>query len=293
MGKFRFNFRSEILGHYTDVTVILPTDRLRCSGPYFDRPVNPVLKNDDKDVYRPGMKFQTVYLIHGGGDDDTLTYRYTNAEEYAQRNRVMLVTPDIANSFGINTRYCVPYMDFVSIELPQVIEALFPASPKREDRFIMGYAMGGNAALGIAVNHPELYSACIDMSGGIGMTFRPETVVSELEGEHFRKYFPTFCTSFGPSSEILGSELDLRAVWQRKTAEGEKMPDFTIVCGTKEFIRARVEDDVAAMRELGIPVNYISAEGYDHDFRLWDLYIRKALDEILPLKRRAIYPERA
>ena len=23
-------------------------------------------------VYEPGMKFQTVYLIHGGGDDDTL-----------------------------------------------------------------------------------------------------------------------------------------------------------------------------------------------------------------------------
>ena len=289
MGKFRFNYRSEVLGYYVDVTVVLPTDSLRCAGPYFEKPSNPLLKRDEKDFYRPGMKFQTVYLIHGGGDDDTLTYRYSNAEEAAQQNKVMLVTPDIANSFGINTHYGVKYMDFVTIELPQVIEALFPSSPKREDRFIMGYAMGGNAALGMAVNHPELYAACIDISGGIGMTFCPETLIAELESDHFKNFFPLYNTSFGPSEEVIGSDADLRAVYRRKTEEGETMPDFTLVCGTEEFIRERVEGDVEAMKALGIPVRYIPVEGHNHDFRLWDLYIRKALDELLPLKRSVIY----
>ena len=123
------------------------------------------------------------------------------------------------------------------------------------------------------------------------MTFRPEILASELEGDHFKKHFPLFCTSFGPASDVIGSEYDLRSVWQKKTAAGEMMPDLTLVCGTKEFIRGRVEGDVSAMKELGVPVNYISAEGYDHDFRLWDLYLRKSLDELLPLKRRAIYPD--
>lgn len=43
---------------------------------------------------------------------------------YAQENNVMLVTPNITNSFGI-----------------------------REDNFIVGYAMGGNVALGTAIMH--------------------------------------------------------------------------------------------------------------------------------------------
>ena len=35
---------------------------------------------------------------------------------------------------------------------------------------------------------------------------------------------------------------------------------------------------------------YICAEGYDHDFRLWNDYIEIGLDRLLPLKRDAIYP---
>ena len=288
MAKFRFNFRSEVLGYYTDVTVVIPTDSFRCRGPYFEKPANPLQKQEQKEFYTPGMKFQTVYLIHGGGDDDTLTYRYSNVEEAAERNRVMLVTPDIANSFGINTRYGVKYMDFVTEELPQVIEALFPASPLRDDRFIMGYAMGGNAALGMAVNHPELYRACVDISGGIGMTFCPETLKEELEGDHFKTYFPLYLSAFGPASEIEGSEYDLRATTLRRRAEGYEMPEFTLICGSEEFILKRVRADAAAMKELGIPVNYIEPEGYGHDFRLWDEYLSRALDDLLPLARGSV-----
>ena len=45
------------------------------------------------------------------------------------------------------------------------------------------------------------------------------------------------------------------------------------------------------LKELGYDVNYICAEGYDHDFVMWDEYIRVALDELLPLKRAAVLPE--
>ena len=42
--------------------------------------------------------------------------------------------------------------------------------------------------------------------------------------------------------------------------------------------------------QLGYNVKYICAEGYDHDFRMWNDYIEIALDKLLPLKRRAILP---
>lgn len=291
MGIMRFNYRSQTLGYYVDITVVLPTDELS----YFDptketKNLHPNALRP-RPVYKPGMKFQTVYLIHGGGDDDTLTYRYTNAERYAQRNQVMLVTPCIPNSFGAEAQFGIPYSTFLTEELPVVIRSLFPSSCAREDNFIMGYAMGGNVALGNAIMHPEVYSACVDISGGIGYTVRTQTMVDELEGDHFRTRFPLFLSTFGDSKSFPGSKNDLAPYVRKYQQEGVKLPDLTVICGSKEFIRPRVEGDVAAMRELGIDLNYICPEGYDHDFEMWDKFIGVALDEILPLKRSPIYPD--
>lgn len=293
MGISRFNYRSEILGHYVDVTVVFPTDAYRCPpGPLLDNQASLVPVSPDTPRYTPGMKFQTVYLIHGGGDDDTLTYRYSNVEEAAQRNHVMLVTPNITNSFGIDTCYTVPYMTFVTEELPTVVQSLFASSPAREDNFIMGYAMGGNVALGCAINRPDRYRACVDISGGIGMTLRADTLMAELDGDHFRRNFPLYNAAFGPSSGIPGSKSDLRAQVLRHRAANDPECSFTVVCGSREFIRQRVENDVAVMQELNMDVHYICAEEYSHDFKLWDRYMQLALDRILPLKRQAIFPDR-
>lgn len=293
MGVMRFNYRSEILGRYVDITVAYPTDSYRCPPtPAMQNRVHKASANAPKPEYRPGMKFQTVYLIHGGGDDDTLTYRYSNVEEAAQRNHVMLVTPNIANSFGIDTCYGVPYMTFLTEELPCVIQSLFASSPAREDNFIMGYAMGANVALGAAVNRPDLYRTCVDISGGIGMTMDTQGLMDELDGDHFREGFPLFNHTFGESKDVPGSRVDLAGRVEENRAAGLPECEYLLVCGSKEFIRWRMEKDVAVMRQLNMNVQYICAETYDHDFKLWDRYLQLALDKLLPLKRQAIYPEK-
>ena len=292
MGLIHFNYRSQTLGYYVNISVVYPTDDLT----YFDPAVSDKREQgrctaDGKALYRPGMKFQTVYLLHGGGDDDTLTYRYTNAERYAQRNRVMLVTPNIANSFGVDTAYGVAYQTFLAEELPVVIQSLFASSPRREDNFIIGYAMGGNVALGTALMHPEKYAACVDISGGIGMTMSTQTIRQELNMDHFRNDFRLYCTTFGPSSGIEGSRFDVASQAEAHRRAGHEASKFFIACGSREFIRSRVEEDVRLLRETGYDVSYEVAEGYDHDFDMWDKYIAKALDEYLPLKRRVLAPE--
>lgn len=284
MSYMRFNFRSQTLGHYVDISIVYPTDEYS----YYEQDADAdALSMEGKRprVYKPGMKFQTVYLIHGGGDDDTLTYRYTNAERYAQKNNVMLVTPSIPNSFGIDTRYGVKYQKFLSEELPTVIRSLFASSCERDDNFIIGYAMGGNIALGTAIMHPELYKACVDISGGIGMTLSTETLIEELNGSHFKNKFPLYNTSFGDADSIIDSPYNIEAIAKKHIKSGINVCDFHIICGSDEFIRYRVEKDVQILKELGYTVNYICPEGYSHDFELWDKYIRIALDELLPLKR--------
>ncbi len=291
MGILRFNYRSQALGHYIDISVVFPTD----SYSYFDeskRSLDFRMPGDKKrTVYKPGMKFQTIYLIHGGGDDDSLVYRYTNAERYAQDNHVMLVTPNIANSFGINTAYGVKYSTFLTEELPVVIQSLFASSPRREDNFIVGYAMGGNVALGTALVHPELYAECVDMSGGIGMTLCTETLQDELNGDYFIRHFPLYNISFGKGKDIPGSCFDIRKIAEEHIKKNDPRCRFHIICGSDEFIRARVEGDVKALREMGYEIDYLVPEGYAHEFRLWDNYLKVVMDKILPLRKAAIYPE--
>ena len=292
MAIMRFNYRSQVLGHYVDITVTIPTNNLS----YFDtskeqKPFMHQGMQSKRPMYVPGMKFQTVYVMHGGGDDDSLVFRYTNAERYAENNCVMLVVPNVVHSFGADTQYGKPYSTFITEELPVVIQALFPSSPKREDNFIIGYAMGGNAALGNAILAPQNYAACVDISGGIGYTVRTEQLIEELKSEHFNKNFPLFVNTFGDADRFAGSYNDICAAAKKLVAEGTKYPKLTIVCGSKEFIRKRVEQDVAAMREMGLDVEYILAEGYDHDFVMWDKYVGVALDEILPLKKAPLYAE--
>jgi putative tributyrin esterase len=290
MGIMRFNFRSQAIGGYVNVSVVYPTDFIS----YYDKTkesrhhIMPGQKPYPQ--YIPGMKFQTVYLIHGGGDDDSLTYRYTNAELFAQRNNVMLVTPSVVNSFGVDTNYGVEYSKFITEELPVVIQTLFASSPKREDNFIMGYAMGGNAALGNALMRPDLYSACIDISGGIGLTVNTETLKKELNSDHM-KSFKLYGTTFGKADEIEGSRHDMRTVAQRNLDQGVELPKFYLIAGSEEgFIGDRVKADAETLKKMGYDVTYICAEGYKHYFELWNDYIKIALDELLPLKREPIYP---
>ena len=201
----------------------------------------------------------------------------------------MLVAPSIPNSMGVDALYGVKYMTFLTDELPVVVQSLFASSSKREDNFVMGYAMGANVALGMAVMHPELYQACVDLSGGIGMTLCTQTLVDELNGDHFRNFMPRYNASFGEGSAFPGSPMDLYPIAKRYKEEGRELCDFFILCGEKEFIRDRVEGDVRVLKELGYNVQYFCPEGYDHNFDNWDKFLGVALDEWLPLKREIVW----
>lgn len=290
MSSMRFNFRSQVLGCYVDVSIVFPTDQLSYyrMEDGFRHHVGP---GEQKVLpcYAQNMKFQTVYLMHGGGDDDSLPYRYTSAERYAQQNCVMLVTPNIANSFGVDTGSGVKYATFVGEELPTVVQALFASSPAREDNFIVGYAMGGNVALGQAIMHPERFAACVDISGGIGMTLDTQKLIDELQSPHF-KDFPIYHAAFGPADQIRGSRYDIHQICVQNLVAGKAMPVFHLMAGTEEgAIRARVMEDARMLKELGIDVQYMDVEGGRHDFALWDSALKLVFDELLPLRRKPLY----
>ena len=286
MSYMRFNYRSDALGRYIDISIVYPTDNY-CYYDAAEGVRHHLAPNQKiKPPYRDNMKFQTIYLIHGGGDDDSLPYRYTNAELYAQQNNVMLVTPDISNSFGADTNYGVKYATFLAEELPVVIRSLFASSPRREDNFIVGYAMGGNVALAAAIMHPELYSVCVDLSGGIGYTLNTGTLEEELKSDHFKYSFPLYEATFGSAEDLEASRHNLYRIALDQIRSGKQLSRFYLIAGSEEgFIGDRVRADSDTLKSIGYDVTYICEQGYGHDFRLWDKYLKIVMDQLLPLNR--------
>ena len=178
MGILRYNYRSEVLGMHTDITITYPSGQYTCYTP--EKEGNSIFKRGNLR-YKPDMKLPTVYILHGGGDDDSLLYRYTRLEYYAEQNQVMTVTAQAHDSFFIDTAYGIPYYTFFSEELPVVVQSLFASSTRREDNFLIGMAMGGNAALMMAMKRPDLFAACVDLSGGIGCSLDSKYFVESFD----------------------------------------------------------------------------------------------------------------
>ena len=87
MTVLKMNFLSKYLGMQTDITVCLPSYSFR------DR------MSDRPDFYAPGMKFQTLYLLHGGLGDDSDYVNFSSIVRYADENRIAVVMPCGYNHF--------------------------------------------------------------------------------------------------------------------------------------------------------------------------------------------------
>lgn len=282
MAVMRYNFLSEALSLCVDVTITYPSGRFTYTEESSKKEVH--LHKNDKFPYREGMKLQTVYILHGGSDDDTMPLRYTNLERYAERNCVMTVSAQVKDSFYVDTAYGYRYFTFITEELPAVMRSLFAASPAREDNFVIGFAMGGNGALLLAMKKPELYSAVVDLSGGIGCSIDTEHFFEQMETIPL----PRLRSTFGDLEKFRGSEYDLGYHAKKNKAENIELPKLFLAVGENDFIRDVVRKDRDALRALGYDFYYEEAPGLGHEWDFWDKYIGKALDEWLPLKRKPV-----
>ena len=154
MAVVKMNFLSKMLGFQTNITVCLPS--FSFTDAYNGRP----------DVYVPGMKYQVLYLLHGGSGDDSDYVNFTNIVRYADDNKIAVIMPNDYNAcYTDSLDGSIKYYSFLTEELPLVCRTMFPISDKREDTFVAGLSMGSHGAMKIAINNPDKFAACLCMSG--------------------------------------------------------------------------------------------------------------------------------
>lgn len=271
MALIRMNMMSRALNMSTAVTVILPG----IPGSRFQQ-------TEISDYYRRGMKYQVLWLLHGGGGDEMDYIRYTSLERYAEENCLMVVTPAAMNSSYCDTPYGQNHWLHLTDELWHMAHQCFPASEKREDNFVMGLSMGAHGAFKYGVNFPKRFSNVVCMSGGgFSLSF-----LDRVLAEGKREFAPVF----GSIERIRGTCDDVFDA-ARKNISRDAAPSFYFPVGGDDFIRPVAQESADLLRGLGAQVCYEEVAGYGHAWNFWDRMLKTVIEEKLPLKRSPIYLE--
>ena len=198
MALIHYNFNSSVLVQKTDVYVILPD----------------VNWNEENS----GKKYQTLYLLHGGGEDCSSYIRYTNIETWADERKLAVVMPSGVNSSYMDMAHGQKYYTYLSRELPNVMQHVFPLSTKKEDHFVMGFSMGGMGTMHWSFDRPDFFNAAAFMSGGGEFTKATEYINPGIPAPEY----DIFHAPFGGIDKVKGSEGDVKMLVDRMVTKYPK-----------------------------------------------------------------------
>lgn len=246
----QLNFFSQYLDMNTAVTVLLPDPASGTPEGRFD----------------PAARYPTVYLLHGAQSDHTAFTRFTNAERYAQKYGFAVVMPEGQNSYYADMAHGPAFFSYLSKELPAAMEAVFPLSPRRADRFAAGYSMGGRGAFLLALTCPDRFCAAASLSGSLDT----DALIEKARRPGEEAFYRRLSDVFGDLSRVHGGCWDVCALMKKCAANPAALPQLYLTCGLQD---SRYETQhlpfVALCQSLGVPVVHDSAPG-GHDFDFWD-----------------------
>lgn len=240
MAVIRCDFFAETLELSTSMTVLLPEDG----------PPPPVL-----------------YLLHGLTDDHTAWTRWTSIERYAADRGLAVVMPAVHRSFYANEAYGMRFWDFLSDELPRVVERFFRVSTRREDTFVAGLSMGGYGAMKWALREPARFAAAATLSGALDLAY--------IQEYDLRPHMRSLVARVFADRRVAGTDEDLLHLV--KAADPDALPRLMLRCGTEDHLVKQNERFVAACQAAGVGVDAAYAPGA-HEWPFWDEHIRTVID---------------
>ncbi len=239
MARLTCNFLSYTLHRAVDITVVIPTV---CFPEMETRP-----------SHRLTAPFPVLYLLHGYGNNHATWTGYTNAERYAEERNIALVMISADNRFYLDHGGDDNYYTFLTGELPEFVQSMFPVSADPRENYIAGLSMGGFGALMIGLHNSDRFRAIGAFSAA----------TDEVRADRFADAVP--------ASILEGA----RAC----AATGRRLPVY-LACGDRDFLFARNEEFRDRLLDLGFDVTWCAAPGMDHEWRFWDEQIERFLDWI-------------
>lgn len=244
MARFETKFISKTLLRSVELTVVIPSPSIPESLGVADRSVS----YEVKDPY------PVLYLLHGLGNDHSDWTSYTNIELFAEEQSMAVVMMSAENKFYRKNDDGDDFYTFLSEELPVFIRNMFPVSGRPEDTYIAGLSMGGYGAMIHGLNHPERFAAIGAFSAAIGTEDEKETKV--LKDGPFDPY----------------------GLVRKNVKEEKKVPPIYFACGMQDMLWEKVVCYKDFMVKSGLEVTWVPVDGFQHEWRFWNIQIEKFLE---------------
>lgn len=243
-----------------------------------------ILNGDRKyAVYLPAdyetskRNYPVLYLLHGGGDDQTGWVQFGEVKQIADKAiadgtsaSMIIVMPDAntgVRGYFNDVRGKWNYEDFFFKEFMPFIEKTYRTKPEKLYRAIAGLSMGGGGTFMYALRHPELFSAACPLSASAGPVdlkdadVRLKRTTPDATEEEVKKYYET------QNALILVNNMPDA---QKKAIR------WYIDCGDDDFLFEMNSLIHIAMRKKEIPHEFRIREG-GHTWTYW----RTALPTVL------------
>lgn len=257
--------------------LILPSLLMAQAGKIFDNLTlkSKILNMDRKySVYLPpdyetsNRSYPVLYLLHGGGDDQTgwvqfgeVNFIADKAIKEGKSTAMIIIMPD-ANTgrrgYFNTIRGDFRYEDFFFQEFIPYIEKTYRIRAEKQYRAISGNSMGGGGTLMYAMHHPEMFASACPLSAGIRVQSADTVGFTATQ------------------LDVYNNQLDAIYLVKNMPDNQKTQVRWYIDCGDNDFVYEGNSLLHIAMRQKGIPHEYWVRDGV-HGWKYW----REALPEVL------------
>jgi enterochelin esterase-like enzyme len=272
-------------------TVLLPAQN---GSKVFDNLSLPskILKMDRKyAIYLPAdyetsqRSYPVLYLLHGGGDDQTGWVQFGEVKYIADKaiqdgkcTSMIIVMPD-ANTgqrgFFNSPKGDWNYEDFFFREFMPAIEKTYRIKAEKRYRAISGLSMGGGGTFMYALHHPELFSSACPLSASAG------PLSLEEASSRLKKQYPEI------SDTVIAryfNNLSALELINNLADDQKKAVRWYIDCGDDDFLFEGNCLIHIAMRKNEIPHEFRIRDGA-HNWTYW----RESLPTVLEFISQAFH----
>jgi enterochelin esterase-like enzyme len=229
------------------------------------------------DYETSSRSYPVLYLLHGGGDDQTGWVQFGEVLHIADKairegkaTPMIIVMPDANTTrrgYANNATGTWLYEDFFFKELMPFVEKKYRIKAEKRFRAVAGLSMGGGGTFTYALHHPELFSSACPLSSATG----PLTM--EVAKTNVRRIDSTATDA---QIEAFFNDQNAVVLINKINEEQKKAVRWYIDCGDDDFLYEGNSLVHIAMRKREIPHEFRIRNG-GHTWTYW----REALPEVL------------
>lgn len=249
MTSMKLNHFSEVLGMNMDCRVLLP------------------------DAIKAGEKLKVLWLCHGGNGDENEWLYHSTAAELVDSEHLVMVLVNANDSCFVDMPYGKAYGTYIGKELPEILFQMFRClSDKREDNYISGFSNGGYGSLYLGLTWHERFGAIGAFSAGDKADAAPKPYREGTMNPRIRM--------FG-SEDIQDTEFSVKYLAKRLAAEEGNKPCVYHACGSLDpwlDMNLLVKECFETLQCPEYHYVYHQAEGLGHEWKFWDMELRRFLE---------------